>query len=65
MADADKLPGAKDMSIKFDWSRLLGFDQAAQSVDEVAANQLHDPRLAKLGAKVGQKQAGLKLGRGR
>lgn len=60
MADTDKVPGAKGTSIKLDWSRLLGFDQAAQSVDEVPANQLNDPRLAKLGAKVGGK-----LSRGR
>jgi hypothetical protein len=60
MADADKLPDAKGTSIKLDWSRLLGFDQAAQGLDDVAANQFSDPRLAKLGAKVGQK-----LSRGR
>jgi hypothetical protein len=60
MRDTDKSAGVSSTSIKLDWSQLLGFDQAAQSVDEGAANQLNDPRLAKLGAKVGQK-----LSRGR
>jgi hypothetical protein len=60
MRDTDNSVGASSTSIKLDWSRLLGFDQAAHSADEGAANQLNDPRLAKLGAKVGQK-----LSRGR
>jgi hypothetical protein len=45
-------------SIKLDWSRLLGFDQAAANGDAVAASRLQDPRLAKLGAKFGSKLGG-------
>ena len=41
--------------VKLDWSRLLGFDQAAPSDDQRPAPRLSDPRLAKLGAKSGVK----------
>jgi hypothetical protein len=43
--------------VKLDWSRLLGFDQAAATAAEPAtpATRLNDPRLAKLGAKFGGK----------
>jgi hypothetical protein len=47
-------------TIKLDWSRLLGFDQAVQSCDEDAAKRLNDPRLIKLGAKFGCKK-GIRL----
>ena len=39
--------------ITLDWSRLLGFDQARRR--RAAAPALADPRVAKLGAKVGAK----------
>ena len=42
-------------TIKLDWSRLLGFDQAVPNGDHGAA-RLSDPRLAKLGAKIGVKR---------
>ena len=42
-------------TLKLDWSRLLGFDQAVRSTDEAAALKLNDPRLIKLGAKFGCK----------
>jgi hypothetical protein len=47
-------------TVKLDWTRLLGFDQAACTTDETTASKLTDPRLAKLGAKCGGK-----LSRGR
>ncbi len=40
-------------SIVLDWSRLLGFDQASR--EDVARPQISDPRLGKLGSKVGSK----------
>ena len=46
------------VSIKLDWSRLLGFDQAPRASDDSAAIRLQDPRLAKLGAKFGSKLGG-------
>jgi hypothetical protein len=42
-------------SVKLEWSRLLGFDQATQSTDKEAAKRLNDPRLIKMGAKFGCK----------
>ena len=42
-------------TVKLDWSRLLGFDQAARTGDDEAAKKLNDPRLIKLGAKFGGK----------
>lgn len=60
MADTENLDSAKSSGIKLDWSRLLGFDQATQRVDDAAATDISDPRLAKLGAKIGRK-----LSRGR
>jgi hypothetical protein len=45
-------------TVKLDWSRLLCFDQAARDDDSSATTALNDPRLAKLGAKVGQKLGG-------
>jgi len=42
-------------TVKLDWSRLLGFDQAVRSNDEAGALKLNDPRLIKLGAKFGCK----------
>jgi hypothetical protein len=45
-------------SIKLDWARLLGFDQAPRTSDDSAATRLQDPRLAKLGAKFGSKLGG-------
>ena len=44
---------AKRCGIELDWSRLLGFDQAAR-VGEPAARRLH---LARVGVKVGGKPA--------
>jgi hypothetical protein len=46
---------AKAPSVKIEWSRLLGFDQATQSTDKEAAKRLNDPRLIKMGAKFGCK----------
>jgi hypothetical protein len=45
----------KQPSIKLDWYRLLGFDQATGIDDKLAVAKLRDPRLAKLGAKSGVK----------
>jgi len=43
----------KDRKIVLDWSRLLGFDQI--TARSAAAAELSDPRLARLGSKVGSK----------
>ena len=43
-----------DPKVRLDWSRLLGFDQAPLVVDD-APVRLNDPRLARLGAKFGNK----------
>lgn len=46
--------------IRLDWARLLGFDQATpQGPGKSTSADLSDRRLAKLGAKVGGKQARL------
>jgi hypothetical protein len=42
-------------TIKLDWSRLLGFDQAARPGDNGGPARLTDAQLAKLGAKFGSK----------
>jgi len=42
-------------TIKLDWSRLLGFDQALRNGDKTASGYLNDPRLGRLGAKFGSK----------
>ena len=42
-------------TIKLDWSRLLGFDQAEPPADSDTLARLSGPRLAKLGSKVGTK----------
>ncbi len=42
-------------TVNLDWSRLLGFDQASASGNEAAATRLNDPRMARLGAKSGNK----------
>jgi hypothetical protein len=39
--------------IVLDWSRLLGFDQASR--EDVVEPRISDPRLGKLGSKVGSK----------
>ena len=41
--------------IKLDWSRLFGFDQAPRPGGSDDATRLANPRLTKLGAKVGGK----------
>jgi hypothetical protein len=41
--------------IKLDWSRLLGFDQAARPGGDDGPARLSDAELAKLGAKFGNK----------
>jgi hypothetical protein len=48
----------KAPSVKLEWSRLLGFDQAARTRDEEAAKRLNDPRMIRLGAKFGCKLGG-------
>lgn len=50
----------KAPSVKLEWSRLLGFDQASQVAATESAKRLNDPRLIKLGAKFGGKP-GLRL----
>jgi hypothetical protein len=44
--------------VVLDWSKLLGFDQAARDEGQAAAAGLNDPRLTKLGAKFGRKLGG-------
>jgi hypothetical protein len=44
--------------VKLDWSRLLGFDQAARDTDEPVGVSGDQSRLCKLGAKAGAKPAG-------
>ena len=41
--------------VRLDWSRLLGFDLAERTDEKAAPATLADPRLAKLGAKIGGK----------
>jgi hypothetical protein len=53
---------APPLKAKLDWSKLLGFDQATRSETEQSGLRLTDPRLAKLGGKVGNKP-GLRLAR--
>lgn len=48
----------KAPSVKLEWSRLLGFDQAVRTRDEEAAKRLNDPRMIRLGAKFGCKLGG-------
>lgn len=45
-------------SVKLEWSRLLGFDQAVRTRDEEAGKRLNDPRMIRLGAKFGCKLGG-------
>ena len=47
--------GQTTTRIALDWSRLLGFDQAVPAGAPATAAGLNDPRLAKLGAKFGNK----------
>ncbi len=42
--------------IPLDWSRLLGFELAEPVEEKLAPAKLADPRLTKLGAKVGTKK---------
>jgi hypothetical protein len=53
---------ASSLKSKLDWSKLLGFDQATRSESAAGAQRLTDPRLAKLGGKVGTK-SGMRLAR--
>jgi hypothetical protein len=46
---------SKTTTVKLDWSRLLGFDQADRHADHPEAAKLNDPRMAK----VGQQKAGI------
>ncbi len=48
----------KAPSVKLEWSRLLGFDQAVRARDEEAAKRLNDPRMIRLGAKLACKLGG-------
>jgi len=41
--------------IKLDWSRLLGFEQAIPTGEAADAIRLTDPRLSKIGVKIGSK----------
>ncbi len=47
---------AKTPQIRLDWTRLLGFDLAECVDGRALPAKLADPRLAKLGAKVGGKK---------
>jgi hypothetical protein len=42
--------------VRLDWSRLLGFDQAGSTSGNGDATRLSDPRLAKIGVKLGRKE---------
>ena len=44
--------------IQLDWSRLLGFHLADPADERAAPAKLADPRLARLGAKSGNKPVG-------
>jgi hypothetical protein len=53
-------------TIKLDWSKLLGFDQATRVEGQSEGARATGPMLAKLGGKVGSKlgnKPGLRLGR--
>ncbi len=45
----------ENTKVRLDWSRLLGFDQAAAPATEALVPALSEPRLARLGAKLGPK----------
>ena len=47
--------GKPTLSIKLDWSKLLGFDQATRIEGKAEGTRLVEPMLPKLGAKVGGK----------
>jgi hypothetical protein len=53
---------SQPVPVKLDWSRLLGFDQAAQGAQDAAGAASEAVRFSRLGAKVGNKPAG--VGRG-
>jgi len=53
---------APSLKAKLDWSKLLGFDQTTRSETEQGAQRLTDPRMAKLGGKIGTK-SGLRRAR--
>jgi len=46
---------ARTPKVKLDWSRLLGFEQAVSGGEEADAVRLTDPRLGKIGVKIGSK----------
>lgn len=48
---------AKTTTVKLDWTKLLGFDQADRSAQADGA-KLTDPRMAKVGGKFGVKIGG-------
>ena len=48
-------PEIQKQSVKLDWTRLLGFDQAAPADSESATKQPRDPRSPKIGNKPGLK----------
>ena len=43
----------RTLKVKLDWSRLLGFEQAISNAGEADAIRPNDPRLARIGAKIG------------
>jgi hypothetical protein len=50
------MSGKQTPNVKLDWSRLLGFDQvAAPATATETPRRLSDPRLAKIGSKIGVK----------
>ena len=53
--------GHSTPKIPLDWSRLLGFDLADPVDQKPAPAKLADPRLAKLGAKIGVKKSDVRL----
>ena len=46
---------ARTTKVKLDWSQLLGFEQAVTSGEDADAIRLTDPRLGKIGVKIGSK----------
>ena len=53
--------GHRTPKIPLEWSRLLGFDLADPVDQKPAPAKLADPRLAKLGAKIGVKKSDVRL----
>lgn len=55
----------KHGAVKLDWSRLLGFDQVSKRAVDARVSGLSDPRLTRIGAKVGIAKTGPQRDTGR